>query len=428
MSISRLSRGSLYFLFFIWPFASFLLAAGRIVSKQYQGVILLFSFLFGYSVYLYSGDILDYERSFYQVHDYSWDDFLYLISHVLSADKLNHYTTNTVNQQPDIYALTLQFLVSRFTDNPRWFWAIVSLLYTYIFLKFINEVALQIKWTNKWPQKIFFLYLALVIPFYVGVTGVRFWTALFFFMVFAMRYVRTNELKYIFIAALSTVIHYSFLVPLVLLFAYRYIKISRVLTIFLVLLSLTYFSLSSNTQMLGAIQSNLTFFGETTIGSRAEGYSDVEIFGQRIEKSSGANWYKQLQPQALHYFLTIVFLLEFFGLFKWRSNAFLDRLYPFIIIFFCLALLSFSLGSIGRFKNIFYLATLFRYTALCGLNPDSRSLRNLSYIIVPILFLHVMVSFRGGFYYVDPLLLIGNPVVLFLVQSGQSLSEFLIGH
>jgi hypothetical protein len=235
-------------------------------------------------------------------------------------------------------------------------------------------------------------------------------------------------LKNIFLAALAVTIHYSFIVPVLLLFAYRYIKVSRVLTILLVVISLIYFSLSSSTQMLGAIQSNSGIFEKTAIGHRVEGYSDVELLGQRIEKAGGANWYVRLQPNALHYFLTIVFLLEFFGLFKWRSNAFLDRLYPFIIIFFCLALISFSLGSIGRFKNIFYLATLFRYTALCGLNPDSRSLRNLSYIIVPILFLHVMVSFRGGFYYVDPLLLIGNPVVLFLVQSGQSLSEFLIGH
>jgi hypothetical protein len=419
----------LFILFLIWPFGSFLLALGRNALFNYRSIILLFSFIFGYTVYLYSGDILEYEKSYREILKYSWGDYWFLITHVLSIDKLNDYVPNVVNTQPDIYALSMQFVTSRLTENPRWFWAFVSLFYTFIFLRFIKDVYAEIDWKEKaFPQKVFFAFLILMVPFYVGVTGVRFWTALFVFMTFSLKYVKSHRSKYIFLASTSILIHFSFLVPFITLLLYRYLKMSRWMVTALILISAGFFAVSSNNEILEIIQSNTGFFEETSVEDRVEGYSNSELLMQKKAIAAGRNWYINLHQNSLLYVLIFTFLLEFAGFFKWNSNAFLKNLYPLIVIFFCLTLLTFNLGSLGRFRYVFYLLSLVYYAVLYGINPGNRALRILSYILIPLLVLHIAVSARAGFYYVDPLLLVSNPILLFFVQSDVSLSELIVGH
>ena len=149
-----------------WPAFAFALAAGKLWRKQYHIIILIFSFWFGYYINFYSGDIISYKQTYEMVEEYTWSDFYFLIENFHTTGRLKHYQGNTVNSKPDIYALTLQFLFSRVSDNSRWFFGFVSLLYTFFFLKFLDEVLLITKKTFTKSWYVFFWSLVLLIPFY----------------------------------------------------------------------------------------------------------------------------------------------------------------------------------------------------------------------------------------------------------------------
>ncbi|MBS1495147.1 MAG: EpsG family protein [Bacteroidetes bacterium] len=388
----------------------------------------MFAFLFGYSVYAFNGDIVSYADSYEEVCKYDYADYWYLLVHTYSSDRLADYNANTVTTQADIYALTLQFLLSRVTDNPRWFWGIVSVIYTYLVLKFILEAASLLEGKSSKIQKIFFAALLLTVPFYVGVTGIRFWTALFLFMIYAIKFIKKGDIVYFFIAFSSVFIHYTFLVPVILLLIYRFVRLSRLLTYTLILVSVAFFSLTTATTSLNFIKNLTSNFDETRIDSITDNYTNVDIYSDVVDQNDVANWYVKLDGVGFLYFLIGIFLLEYSGLFKWKKNEFIERLEPFHVIIFCISLITFNLGSIGRFCYIFYLVSLLRLAILAGLNPHNRILKTLGYITLPLLIIHVLLSCRAGFYFVDPLLLVGNPVILIFMQSSISLSELIVGH
>lgn len=418
-----------YFLFLIWPFLALVLALRKGFNKRYQGIILAFSFLYGYSVYLYSGDILGYEETFAVVVNYSWSDFWFLLTHKLDPVALSTYAPNGVNRKPDIFALVVSFLSSRLTDNPRLFWGIVSLVYTWFMLLFFNEVKKHFSIQKSWIHYILVFFFIIVIPKYVGVTGVRFWLALFLFMYFLMKYVNTEySFKYIFAASLACLIHYSLFVPTIFVLIFHFIPLKKYFTKILVVVSLLFFLLSSTTGIFNFLSKAVEATDETTVGQSMESYADEDIYKQRSTKRKSTNWYVQFRANAHYYLFFILFLGEVAGFFKLRETLFTERHLPMLVLFFCVALLTFNLGSIGRFKNIFLLLILTRYVVLYQYNMSNKFYKVLGYSLVPIVIIYFFVLMRAELYYIEPQLLVNNSIGLFLTRSTESLSEFIVGH
>ena len=427
-SIQRLS--GLWFGFLIWPFGVFLYSIRNILNKHYQKLIIAFSFLYGYTVYPYSGDIINYREWFSIVASYNIYDYLYILQNTFSTESLVSYqVTNNMVTQPDVFAISLQFLVSRFTENPRWFWGIVSVIYTSFMFMFVNQITKEVNWLNKnFGQLLFFAFLLLVIPFYVGVTGVRFWPALFLFCTYLVKYIYRPKAKYIGYAALSILIHYSFFVPVAILLIKHLLPDNRFFYRLLVVFSLMIFASTSSGYLLSTLEGYTSIFNETVVEERVNSYTDQDVLQQRTQKQSQNNWYVSLRSDSILYFLLILTFMEISGFWKFHENEFTEKMFPYLTIFFCVTLLTINLGSIGRFKNIFYLLALSRYVHLFGLQPWDSRLRFSSYILFPILILYILVTFRAGFYTIDPLLLIHNVVTAFFLESDLSLSEFLVGH
>ena len=418
-----------WILFFLFPFATFVYALKNFFNKNSQRLILAFSFLYGYSVFVTSGDIARYEQGFYDIVMLSWGDFEYLLTNFMNPMKRELYDSNVLSNKPDIFALITSFTVSRFTDNPRWFWAIISLINTFLIIKFTLTISREITWfKNLASQRIFFIGLALMVPFFYGVIGIRFWPALFFFMIYAIRFLKQKKFKYLFIAALSILMHYSFIVPFSLLLLAYLVPKSKMIYKSLVLFGVVIFAFSSVSSSLNTIKSISNNFQETTIEDSANSYTDEEVLNERIDAKKGNNWYVQLKDDLILYFFLIIGILDVLGILVFRENSFLKRMYPLFVVFLILVLLTKDLGSISRFKYIYYLLFLSRYAILVGIQPYNGLLRYISYSFAPILLLYVVVTFRAGFYTVEPLLLVNNSVLTFFMHSDMSLSEFLIGH
>jgi hypothetical protein len=426
-------KGSLkyhYILFVISPFLAFLLALRRGFDKRYQRIILAFSFIYGYGVYLYSGDILGYQETYAAVNQYNWSDFWYIITHKLDPVALNAYPPNAVNRKPDVFALVLMFFSSRLSDSPRLFWGLVSMIYTWFMLLFLNEAKRHFKIERgSWIHFALVFFFIIVIPKYVGVTGVRFWPALYLFMYYLLRYTRSGySIKFILFAALSTLVHYSFFVPVLLLSVFHFVPFKRIFSRFLVLASVLFFLLSSTTGIFNILQKAVEATDETTIGQSAESYADQDIYEQNAGKVRSTNWYVQVRASAHYYLFLIVFLLEIVGLLKLRETPFSELMLPVVILFFCLTLLTFNLGSIGRFKNIFMLLIILRYIIIFPLNRSSVFFKSLGVVLIPIVSLYFLVVMRAELYYVESYFPVHNAISFFFFRSDESLSEFIVGH
>jgi hypothetical protein len=126
-------------------------------------------------------------------------------------------------------------------------------------------------------------------------------------------------------------------------------------------------------------------------------------------------------------FLLVFFLFDYFniiGLKRQKDSVFFNNLYQ---LFFLTTLFTINLGSIARFIYVFYLLVIIRILSLQVIDTNSR-LKRINYIFIPILILHFFVSFRSGFYYIDPLLLYAPSAAMFYLNSDISLSQLLIGH
>lgn len=426
--IKRGNASPIFFLSLLLPAIAFGISLRYIWDKQYHKIILFFSFWLGYTVFFFGGDLLEYKNAFDITAKYDWSDFFYLLRNTFSDDKFILFPDNVVNSKPDTYALTLQFIITRFTENERWFFAFVTLIYTYLILKFKDEVLLFSGVQSNKIWRFFFASLLLIVPFYVGVTGVRFWTALFWFMLFAMKYLRTKRFYYILLSSVSITIHYTFMFPVGILLIYRSLNISRAVMRVLVVVSLAFYVLSTTAGLLGFANDAIELFGDSSVKTVSTSYTDEEIIEAKNTETETANWYVKVRQALITYSFFSIFLLEFAGVFRWRTNKYLDSWYSLYVLFFSISALTINLGSLGRFSYIFYLLSLVRLLVLCAHNPKNKYLHTIRFYMYPVMLIHVLVSLRAGFYYVDPLLLVGNPVVFFLVNSKISLSEFIVGH
>lgn len=416
-----------WLLFIVWPFLSFILALRRGFNKRFQWIILAFSFLYGYTVFVDSGDIVRYKQSFYVISDYSWSDYFERINNLYTDFDDLDLEYAVAAAKPDLYAVTLQFVTSRFTDNPRWFWGLTSVVYTLLFLQMLNAAySLLGKHKFDFVYYILLLSLILLIPFYRGVTGVRFYTAFFLFISQIILFLSTFRKKHIFYASLSVLIHYTFIFPFIITLPFLFFR-SRI-TKLLIPISLFIFLVTSVSSYFDAFEQALSFFDETAIQSSAEGYASYEGFQKARMSGPGTNWYVEFNYYSFPFMMILFYLLEFFLILKVRDTQESLRFRPLLDVFLVLSLLSYNLSlALFRFSHIFLVLLLLRYLIIYTHSRDAR-LKYVSIALAPLLFIKVLVTFRAGFYTVDPLLLVNNVMTSFLVFSDVSLSEWLVGH
>lgn len=414
--------------FFLFPVFGLFNGIKYFFKSHYRYGILFFAFWFGYSVFFYSGDVVAYRDDFAILVNYSWDDFIHVIINFNNETlKFVGIIPCTYNSKPDFFAFILGFLVSRFTENPRWFFAFVSVIYFYLMLRFLDEVPKFTGIVKSKGWKLFFVGLVIIVPFFVGVTGVRFWTALFLFAWMLMKYINTGSKKYLFCSAFSILFHYTFIFPVVVSLIATLIQINRKVFKILVIIGIVYVLLSSTTNSLDFIKNTLEFFDNDTVSKVSSSYLDEDGLAKKVVSSNDGNWYVNARVQFLNLFFLVFFIVDFFNFNRWKQvtrNIVFDNLYQ---LFFIVSLFTFNLGSLGRFIYIFYLLVLIRILQLQTLE-NRTLLKKWNYIFLPILLLHLFVSFRSGFYYIDPLLLIAPSISLLFIHSDISLSQFLVGH
>lgn len=405
---------ALWLLSIVYPLLTFISSIRHFGNKKYRVFIIVFGALYGLTfIPLKQSDGADYANTYINMKEYSFDKYINDITGIYSDE----------TDFPDVYAFTLFFISKKISDEPKVFFLLTAMLYFWVFVALMGTI-----WTMA-PSGMgkfylwFFLGCVFVLNFSIGVNGVRFGMAFMVFGYGALNLLLKNKIKFLFIAMLSLLIHFSLIYLSLFLLAFYlagYPSRKTFLYTFLVLALVS--SIFSS-----FIIENVGLFG-TTIENKFNEYTNVEFMEKRELHTLAWRWYVNFDKYSTFYVVNIALLLIRFFAKNIRNTKISNRLFSFAIIIFGASIISGGLvDSISnRYILVSNLFALIYLLYISYLNPGSLFLRRISRIYRPIFILHALVVLRADLYTISPWLIFGNPIVMLVMKSDVSIQDFII--
>lgn len=241
----------------------------------------------------------------------------------------------------DVFCSTLQFLVSRFTDNGHVFFFVLAIIYGFFYSRNIWYILGKIS-----DQRIKGLWVLIALFFLVcpiwNINGVRMWTALHVFCYGALPYLLDGEKKQLIWSAISILIHHSFIFPIALLAGFilvqkKVFKNNNILTgLFLFYL----FTLTVKTIDLGALNVALQAYLPGFYDDRIDSYVNEDILNARLERASQNSWHVAFFNDLQYWINQLLIVFSFITIRKFK-----DKLVD-ILPLFAFALLIYGFSNI----------------------------------------------------------------------------------
>ena len=409
-------RGKLL-LFLIWPLGTLYLAVRNFHIKPYRKYILFFGILYGLTFMPVSDSDGERHAQYFENQKvYSLEDYIDNITHF--------YGSNSTYQ--DIYVYSLYYWIGLFSSSVKVFHMVVAFIYFSVYLSLLGFVFDFVTQKDNKPIIWFFVGLAFLSNLSDGLNGIRWPLATMVFLLGSFKLIITNERKYLFLAAIAPLIHFAMAYQLIFLLIFYFTKrFYRPIYAY----SFVIFAIAASAIFSGFIQGNVSLLGEK-YETKVVGYTTNEAYKAGRELHVQAwNWYVQLNSFATYYFaiLSLVILSLFRKKFTWDDKA--RRLEYVSYIFLAASILSGGMvDSISNRYSVMVVAVvLFLLFYMSGPNRDNSLLKKLKLIYIPLLIIHVLVIFRGDLYTVSPVLIFGNPVVMFFYQATESIQTFFLG-
>lgn len=314
----------------------------------------------------------------------------------------------------DYYAPTIIFIVSRITDNPHIFFAVVALLYGVFYSKFLWLI---IKHSNNKNAYLLFFIIALflIAPIW-KINGVRWWTALYLFSYGTVGWILEKKNKLLFWSLCSIFVHYTFIYPLALFILYVLLPKKRILPYILLFIGINIFN-----------NIDLTFTNNLINKLFPVNIADSTIGYLTFEYKATRNWFAD-SGKYFGIILNLYFVILFY--LKAKDDIIKDKTLSNLFIF---ALLLQSLSLFiniapwgGRFLD---LGDLSIYGFYCiAISRESIFRKTSSYInyAIPFLIYIIFIHLKNGFYVINPIsLLLGNYATAFVINENTSIMNII---
>ena len=404
-------------LFLIWPFFSIIYAIRNYRAIWAKDLVWFFVIFFGFTLTIILADTEGQADSTrYR------DKFVAMAGQQVSFENLSILFYDVDSQVLDVLETIIIFIVSRFTDNYHVLFAVFGLIFGYFYSRniwyLIDKGGEKIATSN---IPIIFTF-AFVVGFW-EINGFRFWTATHIFLFGALPYLFEGKKNYIGFAVLAVFMHFSFILPLLLLGFY--IITGKRTSIYFVLFILTFFVKELNLTQLGEF---LTANLPEIFLPKVKGYVNEGYASEMSEIYANANWYVVYYQLALKWSITALMSgIFFYGKTFLKANKNFDRLFSFTLLLYSVANIFSLVPSGGRFlslANLFAIALIFFYLQYA---PKIKSIRKLMYFVVPALSLYTIVALRIGIQAMGILCVVGNPLLRIFINADVTVLEVLKG-
>ena len=411
--VSKLKALPVTLLFLVWPFALLLLSLKNFHAPNAKKGFILFCIYFGF-VFVISKDFggadsARYAQMLRDMHQLT-PSFENLWASIYS------YETNLL----DIYQPLLTWLVSLFTDNAHFLFALFAFVFGWFYANNIWIIFRKIQNKLTYPLVLFLLVFSLILPIWY-INGVRMWTAAQIFIYgVLLYYVENKKRNGLLWAGASIFVHFSFLFPLALLLVFKFLP--KKIVIYFAFFIVTLFISEVN---LFAVQGYLRILPEI-FQPRVESYTNIE-YAEGLKKSLvGTAWYVGFSGTALKIAVNSMLIILLFHSRKFlKRDRFLYEFVCFILFFGSWANLASSVPSGGRFLSMVHaLSVVFiiLYLSKNQINLTVKIIRSLS---IPLLIFYCIFSIRVGFDFMGISTFIGNPIFALIFEDNTPLIEFV---
>lgn len=254
----------------------------------------------------------------------------------------------------DVYGPTLQYIVSRFTDNGHIFFFILAIVFGFFYSRNIWYILNRISDQNsKWMWVLIALFL-LVCPI-SQINAYRMWTAAQIFAFGAMPFLLEGEKKKLIWCVLSIFVHHSFLFPIALMGCYFLIKnvVMKNNGVLAILLLFYLFTLTIKTLDLGALNIALQAYLPGFYDDRINGYVSESTLAARMDAAATLSWHVGVFNNIEYWINQILVLFSFIIVRKHRASvAYLIPLFAFALLIYGLSNILSCVPSGGRYITL----------------------------------------------------------------------------
>lgn len=413
MPSTRSDRGIAYVLFFLWPFFSFMYAVKAYRSAIAKNLVWLFIIYYGLTFTISKSQVdVDGLRRIYYFEEWARNERIdfQTFTTMLYSDETNYI---------DIFEPFLMFVVSRFTSSYQILFAIYGLIFGYFYTRNIWYIIEKFNLRITKYVLPFFVTFCLIVAFW-EINGFRFWTASHIFLFGTIKYLFERKNKYLLIAVFSVFVHFSFFLPVAILFVYVLLG-NRPNTYFYFFIA-TFFLSEIN---LSAINNAISFLPEV-FQYRAQGYtSDTAIEKVQEASTTVQNWYVTGRGIAIK----IVVVLFYICVFNWNKSFFKNKdllnLFCFGMLLYGVSNIFVSVPSMGRFVRVSHLFTFIFFSLCIHFKYVTTWFYNLFPLFMTGVFLFCIVEIRIGFDTISVLSVISNPFVAPFIQNNIPLIDLL---
>jgi len=398
-----------FIFFIISPFLGVIQAFKNYREKWAVNSVWFFVVFFGYTMYRpESMDsyryVLKLEKLYYS--SLSWESFL-----------LNLY--NEEGNVVDIYQPLMSYFISMFTANGNVLFAMYGLVFGYFYSRNIWMVLNFAKETKMNMNRWILIFVFVSIVGYWDLNGVRMWTAAHIFFYGAFKYLMEGKHKGMLIAALTILVHFSFILPVGLLALFYVIKLPWTFTYFFYLVS--FFISNLNLDQIGArLERILPSFLTPKINSYLnEDYVEV-ISRVKVQTS----WFVIYYSKSIDWVLVILLSVIYFTrkLTSKHEKSF-NNLFGFTLVFLAISNILAAAPSGGRYlmvAKLFAIALLF----LFYIQYNNKFFNTWLYLLRPFLVFFLVISLRLSLDNTTVMTIFTNPLIVAFVDFPKPLLEF----
>ena len=332
-------------LFFVWPFAAFLLSLKQLNKKSSAIVFILFCWLYGYSFTFVntSADSFRIALTFVNFEFNSLQDIYFVY--------IDGGTT-------DIYRYLVYGITKIYTDNPKFLYSFFGLTFGVFWyfaaLIFIKEKG---KYTGFYIGILFAIFILINPITYVN--GARFNTAMWVFFCAAYNVLILNKKSWVFGLLITPLIHFSFLFALPVIFLYYFFqKITynkkRVYLWVYILFILTFcisWVLDTNTIKLDFVGDGLS----SSISNKVSAYNSnemTEVYRKRGSNSLFLKVSRSFGAASKINFFLLILLIQYQLKSVYSGKKKVNQLLSFVMIFYSFSYVASLIPSGARFVAI----------------------------------------------------------------------------
>jgi hypothetical protein len=332
-------------LFMLWPFLAFATALTNYRQKEAKKVVYIFLIYYGLTFVIGNPD-MDSARYAFLLKTTAalpFSDFFKIVGGLYSSDT-----------SVDIVQPLITFIVSRFTENQGFLFAVFAALFGFFYLKSIDLLHNCYQEKPGWNSLVFLVFFVVVLPI-TSINGFRMWTAAWIFFYGAYHVILYRNPKYLLLALGSSLVHFSFLSANVILLIY-YFAGNRYF-IYLTLL-ITSFVLP---QFIAPVFQSISLRLGGGLQQRYTGYSNEDYVLERKESLEQVNWFVTLSQDLIFYYLIIAIIIIYLVHRDLMQDKTEKNLFNFLLLFLSFVNFGKEIPSFGsRFQIVFILfATLY---------------------------------------------------------------------